>query len=142
MKRTDFLYLNSRDEFFRIDLNSLVYFEADGNYTRFVVGSDYRGMVGRNLASMQDLLKERLGTSTGKFARTGKRYIINLAYVAHIAILKQELTLSDGKSFTYRISVSKDALKKLRDLFLTQARQPAAPLFDEPLISKPEDDKC
>lgn len=28
-----FLYLNSRDEFFRVDISKIVYFEADGNYT-------------------------------------------------------------------------------------------------------------
>ena len=37
----------------------------------------------------------------------------------HIAILRQKLTLSDGENFEYQISISKDALKKLRDMYVS-----------------------
>ena len=53
------------------------------------------------------------------FARIGKSHIINLNYVYQIAIVRQRLTLSDGENFEYQISVSKEALKKLRDLFIS-----------------------
>lgn len=127
MKSPDYLYLNSRDEFYRIDLNNIVYFEADGNYTRFAAGESQKGIVGYNLLTMQALLKERLGAAAGGFARTGKRHIINLNYVYHISILRQELTLSDGRTFAYRLSVSKEALRNLRSLFVTAAESAVAP---------------
>lgn len=34
MNKTKYLYLNSRDEFFRLDISKIVYFESDGNYTQ------------------------------------------------------------------------------------------------------------
>lgn len=72
-----------------------------------------------NLAQMQAVLSSSLKDSASMFARVGKRHIINLNYVYLIAILRQKLTLSDGENFEYTIPVSKDALKKLRDLLIT-----------------------
>ncbi|MDE7350551.1 MAG: LytTR family transcriptional regulator DNA-binding domain-containing protein, partial [Muribaculaceae bacterium] len=65
-----------------------------------------------------DILNNNLKDRAGMFARIGKRHIINLNYVYQIAILRQRLVLSDGENFEYQISVSKDALKKLRDMFV------------------------
>ena len=72
-----------------------------------------------NLAQMQAILSESLKDAAGMFARIGKRHIINLNYVYQIAILRQKLVLSDGENFEYQVSISKDALKKLRDMYVT-----------------------
>jgi DNA-binding LytR/AlgR family response regulator len=71
-----------------------------------------------NLARMQQILSTSLQKSASMFARIGKRYIINLNYVYHIAVLRQNLELSDGENFNYTLSVSKDALKGLREMFV------------------------
>lgn len=114
-----FLYLNSRDEFFRVDISKIVYFEADGNYTNFVLSNKVRGIVCMNLLQMQSVLGDNLKEAATIFARIGKSHIINLNYVYQIAIVRQQLTLSDGENFEYQINVSKEALKKLRDLFIS-----------------------
>ncbi|MDE6154233.1 MAG: LytTR family transcriptional regulator DNA-binding domain-containing protein [Muribaculaceae bacterium] len=119
MEKKKFLYLNSRDEFFRVDISKIVYFESDGNYTNIILSNKIKGTVCMNLAQMQVVLSSSLKDSASMFARVGKRHIINLNYVYLIAILRQKLTLSDGENFEYTIPVSKDALKKLRDLLIT-----------------------
>lgn len=119
MEKKKFLYLNSRDEFFRVDISKIVYFESDGNYTNIILSNKIKGTVCMNLAQMQGVLSSSLKDSASMFARVGKRHIINLNYVYLIAILRQKLTLSDGENFEYTIPVSKDALKKLRDLLIT-----------------------
>lgn len=119
MEKKKFLYLNSRDEFFRVDISKIVYFESDGNYTNIILSNKIKGTVCMNLAQMQAVLSSSLKDSASMFARVGKRHIINLYYVYLIAILRQKLTLSDGENFEYTIPVSKDALKKLRDLLIT-----------------------
>lgn len=119
MEKKKFLYLNSRDEFFRVDISKIVYFESDGNYTNIILSNKIKGTVCMNLAQMQAVLSSSLKDSASMFARVGKRHIINLNYVYLIAILRQKLTLSDGENFEYTIPVSKDALKKLRDLLIT-----------------------
>lgn len=110
------IYFNSRDELLRVDLSSVVYFEADANYTRFVSVNGTTSMVYMNLGKMEELLSLRFKDAPGSFARIGKRFIINLRYVYGINTLKQELTLSDQVSFSMTLSISKIALKGLKDL--------------------------
>ena len=119
MNKTKYLYLNSRDEFFRVDITKIVYFESDGNYTNIILNNKMKTTVCMNLAQMQSILSENLKEAAGTFARIGKRHIINLNYVYQIAILRQKLVLSDGENFEYQVSVSKDALKKLREMYIS-----------------------
>lgn len=118
MNRTKYLYLNSRDEFFRVDISKIVYFESDGNYTNIILNNRMKGTVCMNLAQMQQILADNLKEQSAIFARVGKRHIINLSFVYQIAILRQKLTLSDGENFEYQLSVSKEALKNLRDMYV------------------------
>lgn len=118
MNKSKYLYLNSRDEFFRVDISKIVYFESDGNYTNIILNNRMRATVCINLAQMQSILSESLKDAAGIFARVGKRHIINLSFVYQIAILRQKLTLSDGENFEYQINISRDALKKLREMYV------------------------
>ena len=110
------IFFNSRDELLRVDLSSVVYFEAEGNYTRIVSANDLVSMVCINLSRMEELLALRFKDCPGSFARIGKRYILNLNYVYGINTLKQELILSDQRSFQHTLSISKVALKALKEL--------------------------
>jgi DNA-binding LytR/AlgR family response regulator len=74
---------------------------------------------------MQEILRKNLNESALKFARIGKSYIINLDYVYQIAIQRQKLELSDGENFDYTLSISKEALKGLRDMFVSKLQAAA-----------------
>lgn len=113
-----YLILNSRDELYRIDISKIVYFEAEGNYTNFVLSNKLKGAVCMNLAQMQQVLSDSLKESASIFARVGKRFIVNLTYVYQIGVLRQKLVLSDGEVFAYQLSISKEALKKLKELYV------------------------
>ncbi len=115
----NYLFLNSRDEFLRIDFSKIVYFEADGNYTHIVTVNKLRGAVCVNLAQMEKILADRLKERSNRFVRIGKRYIVNMDFVYQINLLKQRLVLSDCATFAFQIEISKEALKKLRELFIT-----------------------
>lgn len=119
MNNAKYLYLNSRDEFFRVDITKIVYFESDGNYTNIFLTNKMKATVCINLAQMQSILSDSLKEAANIFARIGKRHIVNLTYVYQIAILRQRLILSDGENFEYQIAISKDALKKLRDMYVS-----------------------
>lgn len=120
MNKTKYLYLNSRDEFFRVDISKIIYFESDGNYTNIILNNKMKATVCMNLAQMQSILSDSLKEAAVIFARIGKRHIINLNYVYQITILRQKLVLSDGENFEYQVNVSKDALKKLRDMYVSR----------------------
>ena len=119
MNRSKYLYLNSRDEFFRVDISKIVYFESEGNYTNIILNNKMMATICMNLARMQEILNRSLNDDAAVFARIGKRHIINLTYVYHIAILRQILVLSDGENFEYQLQISKDALKRLRDMYVS-----------------------
>ena len=126
MNKAKYLYLNSRDEFFRVDITKIVYFESDGNYTNIILNNIMKTTICINLAQMQEILNTNLKDRAGMFARIGKRHIVNLSYVYQIAILRQRLILSDGENFEYHISVSREALKKLRDMYISGLSMPEA----------------
>lgn len=118
MNQTKYLFLNSRDEFFRVDISKIVYFESDGNYTNIVLNNRMKATVCMNLAQMQTILNASLNEGAAIFGRIGKRHIVNLNYVYQIAILRQKLVLSDGENFEYQLTISKEALKKLREMYI------------------------
>lgn len=118
------IYFGSRDEMFRVDLASIVYFEAEGNYTRLVSFNGLSTQLLMNLGKMEELLSNRFKDAPGTFVRVGKRFILNLKYIYGINTLKQELTLSDQRTFTYTLPISKVALKGLRDLISPQPKTP------------------
>lgn len=121
-----YLFINSRDELYKIDIARIVYFEAEGNYTNFFLSNKLKGAVCMNLAQMQKLISDNLHEAGAVFARIGKRHIINLDYVYQISVLKQRLVLSDGEMFAYPVSVSKEALKKLKEMYVSTICSTAA----------------
>lgn len=118
-----YLFFNSRDELQRIETSKIVYFEADGNYTTIVMVNKLKASVCINLGNMEQVLAEQLGYESQQFIRIGKRFIINMHYVYSINTLKQQLILSDYDHFAFQVSISKDALRKMKDLMLNIQRE-------------------
>ncbi len=112
------LYFNTRDELNRIEVSKIVYFEADGNYTDIIMVNKLRASICMNLGEMEKALAEQLGPDDRTFMRIGKRFIINMQYVYQINVLKQQLILSDYDHFAFQVSISKEALRKVKDLML------------------------
>ncbi|WP_291528409.1 LytTR family DNA-binding domain-containing protein [Bacteroides sp. UBA939] len=114
-----YIYFNSRDEFYRIHLSQIVYFMADKNYTVLQLTNSQKLIFTFSLQKMQEYLMEKLQEDARIFARIGKSYIINLNYVYQIDTAKQKLKLfSEATQKEFSLSVSKEALKKLKMLFI------------------------
>lgn len=118
MNTTRFLFLNSRDELYRVDISTIVYFEGEGNYTNFMLANKVKGSVCMNLAQMQAMLVESLHENASIFVRVGKRYIVNVNTIYHIEPLRQRLTLIDGGGMTHVLAISKEALKALKEVYV------------------------
>lgn len=115
----EYFYFNSRDELLRINKSCIVYIEAAGNYTIIKQANGEKGTIGLAMAKLEKMLTSSSSEDKSvKFARIGKSHIINLSYVFRINPLKQELVLSDQKTFSYTLDISKDALRKLKDLLI------------------------
>lgn len=121
-----YIFFNSRDELQRIEVSKIVYFEADGNYTDIVMVNKLRASILMNLGEMEKALAAQLGAEAQTFMRIGKRFIINLQYVYSINVLKQQLILSDYDHFAFQVTISKDALKKMKELMLLTRQTPTS----------------
>lgn len=121
------LLFSTRDELTRIRLERVMYFEADANYTKVVFSNGVTATLLTSLVHLEKLIAGVLIEKNSIFVRIGKRYIINSAYPFQINVLRQRLVLSDLASpYTATLSVSKDALRKLKALYTTPVRRSAA----------------
>ncbi len=112
------VYFNSRDKLIRLDIQKIVYFESDGNYTYIVTANKQKVCITMNLAHMEMALATQLGDNAKHFMRIGKRFIVNMNYIYQIDVLKQTLLLSDYENFLFQVPVSKEALKTVKDLVI------------------------
>lgn len=118
MQKKQLIFFTSRDELSRIDIDRIAYFEGDGNYTNIVTANKLKAVIGMNLSQMEKTLAERLGGQATIFMRVGKRFIINMNYVFQVNVAKQRLVLSDQQGFAFQLPVSKEALKKVKEIML------------------------
>ena len=121
------LLFSTRDELTRIRLERVMYFEADANYTKVVFSNGVTATLLTSLVHLEKLIAGVLIEKNSIFVRIGNRYIINSAYLFQINVLRQRLVLSDLASpYTATLSVSKDAVRKLKALYTTPVRRSAA----------------
>lgn len=116
--KNEWLFFSSRDELIKVKVSSIMYFEADGNYTNIVLTNKLKASVCMNLSAMEKVLAERLKENETVFARIGKSYILNLRYVYQLNIQRKKLVMSDFQDSTYSLELSKLALKTLKDTII------------------------
>ncbi|MDE6011361.1 MAG: LytTR family transcriptional regulator [Prevotella sp.] len=112
------IYFNSRDKLIRLDIQKIVYFEGDGNYTYIVTANRQKICLTINLAHTEEALSLQLGEIAKQFMRIGRRFIVNMNYIYQVDIQKQTLMLSDCDRFLFQIPVSKEALKTVKELVI------------------------
>ena len=112
------IYFNSRDKLIRLDIQKIVYFEGDGNYTYIVSANKHKVCLTLNLAHTEEALATQLGNNAQQFMRIGKLFIVNMNYIYQVDIQKQMLMLSDCEHFLFQLPVSKEALKTVKELVI------------------------
>ena len=117
--KTFYLYFNTRDELYRVDLFTVAYFEADRNYTEVFFTNGMHVMLTTSLLNVEGMLNaEGIRGKIPSFVRLGRSLIVNLDFLLHVNILKQELVVADMYStHPYKLSASREALKKLKELY-------------------------
>lgn len=114
----EIVLFNSRDELLRMNVDKIVYFQADGNYTHVVAKNKLKSTLGASLTKTEEALTAQLGEKAQIFMRVGKRFIVNLRFVYSINPVKQHLLLSDMEQFAYQLPISKEALRQMKELLM------------------------
>ena len=102
-------------ELSRILTDRIVYVHSDGNYSTFVIANGEERTVTLQLGEIEELMSQQLESNGNNFIRIGRCLIVNYNYIYHINVSRQQLILSDNATFTYTLSASKEALKKLKE---------------------------
>lgn len=112
------LFFNTRDEMIKVRLERVAYFEADSNYCHVMFINGAKATLLTSLVNIEGLLTEQFKGDNPMFIRIGKRYIVNKRYIFQINVPRQRLILTDYVTpGVMEISISKDALKNLRQLY-------------------------
>lgn len=115
------ILFQTRDELINVNLSNVVYFEADGNYTKIVFINNISIIVLTNLGNVEKLLDDVLKGKPFLFVRIGRQYIINSKMIFKIDILHQRIVLTDCVTPNiFTLTASKEALKNLKTLYIEQ----------------------
>ncbi len=108
------IFINGRDEMCILDLERIVCFKADSNYTTAYYANGLKTTVAITLNRAEELILSVVRSELCDYIRVGRSYIINAAYIHQISPLRQRLVLSDGRT-QMLFKVTKGALKKLKE---------------------------
>ena len=108
------IIINLRDQLLRLEIAKIVYFEADGNYTKVVMANKLKSELPLSLSNIEKALSTQLGEDAATFMRVGKRFIINRKYIYDVNVSKQQLILTDFTLFAYQLPISKAALRSIK----------------------------
>ena len=100
----NYIIFNSRDQFLRLEIAKIVYFEADGNYTKIVMANKLSGILPLSIGNVEKALATQLKEEAALFIRVGKRFIVNRKFIYEVN--------------TFKLPISKAALKNLKELLL------------------------
>lgn len=108
------LCLSAYDELYIIDLDKVLYFQADDHYTDVYYVSGTHFLVPFGLVKIESRLaamdKERF-----RLMRLGRKYIVNMRRVFRINTVKESLFLIDDLGNIISLHISKPVLRSLID---------------------------
>ena len=111
------ILLNSRDEILSIDLDKVIYFLADGNFTRIVLDNRLILTCGIGMGKMEEILSQYIAKNPQLlFVRAGKSHIINIHKIVQINVLKQQILLAGDNGQAFTVKVSREAIKGMKEL--------------------------
>ena len=120
MRKSGYLLFPYANELLRIQTDALLYVKAAGNYTllRTIDGKERELVL--QLGQIEQMTSE-VKSASRKFIRIGRSLIVNRDFITYINISKQKIELSDNRSFSYNVTASKEALRKLKDFLIEES---------------------
>lgn len=109
------LLFSTSTELIRIPSDVVVYITADGNYSAINMVDKGEYVLTMQLGQIERKIAETLAPGDNVFIRIGKSLIVNKEYITCVNPTRQKMVLSDGRTFRYEVSASKEALKALKE---------------------------
>ena len=110
------LCLNGHDELYIIDLNRLLYLQADDHYTDVYYSTGAHFLVPFGLVKIEERIAA-MPDAKIYLLRLGRKYIVNTNRIFRINTTKELLYLADDEGNTLSLHVSKPVLRSLLEYF-------------------------
>jgi DNA-binding LytR/AlgR family response regulator len=110
-----YLMIKTRDELLRINIEHILYFEADRNYTKLLLSEGIQFTFAVNIGKVEEMLEAQLSNADTTLIRVGKSYILNKKHILQINLPKQKLLLLAGEGKPRELTVPKDPLRALKE---------------------------
>lgn len=104
--------LAAHDELFVLDLDKVVYFQADDHYTHVYYYADKPFMVPFGLSRIQATILAA-GEPANYIVRLGRKHIVNTRRIFRISTVRETIYLTDDAGERISIHVPKAALRPL-----------------------------
>ena len=101
-------------ELYVVDLDRMLYFEADDHYTHVYYSSGTHFMIPFGLAKGEAAPSNK-GRAGDAFLRLGRKYIVNIRRVFHVNAVKQVAVLADDHGTNYTLRLPKPVLRMLME---------------------------
>ncbi len=109
------LYLTTHDELHIVDLEKVIYMQADDHYTHVFYSSSVHFMIPYGLGEVEARLAD-IPNAKLQYIRLGRKYIINTKTIFRVSTIKETLSLNDVDKGTIELHVSKPVLRSLIEL--------------------------
>lgn len=113
------LCLSAHDELYRIDLDQVLYMQADDHYTEVYYASGIHFMVPFGLVRIEAQINV-MPEARISHRRLGRKFIVNTKRIFRINTTKELLYLNDDAGNALSLHVSKPVLRSLMD-YIQQA---------------------
>ena len=108
------LCLSAHDELYILDLNKVLYMQADDHYTEVFYTMGTRFMIPFGLGKIEAVIAEKKKFSD-KLIRLGRKYMVNGERIFRISSTKEMLYLVDDDGANVSLHVPKPVLRILID---------------------------
>ena len=115
-----YLMIKTRDELLRINIEHILYFEADRNYTKLLLAECIQFTFAVNIGKIEEMLTAQISDLNTILIRVGKSYIVNKKHILQINLPKQKLLLLANEGKPRELTVSKEPLRALKDSLETE----------------------
>ena len=106
------LILSIQGELYIIDLQKVMYLQADDHYTIVYYSTGAHFMVPFGLSKVEAAIAETCPDDY-RFVRISRKYILNKSHIFHINVIKQTVHLTDEHGIGHALHTPKPALREL-----------------------------
>jgi DNA-binding LytR/AlgR family response regulator len=115
-----YLMIKTRDELLRINIEHILYFEADRNYTRLLLAGGIQFTFAVNIGKVEEMLAVQISDPNTILIRVGKSHIVNKKHILQINLPKQKLLLLANEGKPRELIIPKDPLRALKESLETE----------------------